>query len=85
MKAYIQTGFETSERQLKNATPQARALTLLNITTILKGIIPQFGCYCSNLIFWIIMGCGIAHFGRRGLENHLNLKMLVLEFVPNQY
>ena len=81
MKAYIQTGFETSERQLKNATPQARALTLLKITTILKGIIP----FCSNLIFWIIMGCGIAHFGRRGLENHLSLKMLVLEFVSNQY
>ena len=33
----------------------------------LKGIAHQFFFYCSNLIFWIVMGCGIADFGRRGL------------------
>jgi hypothetical protein len=32
-----------------------------------KGIVHQFFYYCSNLIFWIVMGCGIADFGRRGL------------------
>ena len=32
-----------------------------------KGIVHQFFFFCSNLIFWIVMGCGIADFGRRGL------------------
>ena len=35
---------------------------------LLKGIVHQFFFfYCSNLIFWIVMGCGIADFGRRSL------------------
>ena len=33
----------------------------------LKGIVHQFFFRCSNLIFWIVMGCGIADFVRRGL------------------
>ena len=33
----------------------------------LKGIVHQFLFYCSNLIFWIVMWCGIADFDRRGL------------------
>ena len=33
-----------------------------------KGILHQKIFYCLNLIFWIVMGCGIAHFGRRGLK-----------------
>ena len=33
----------------------------------LKGIVHNFFLYCSNLIFWIVMECGIADFGRRGL------------------
>ena len=33
----------------------------------LKGIVHQFFFYRSNFIFWIVMGCGIAEFGRRGL------------------
>ena len=33
----------------------------------LKGIVHQFFFYHSNLIFWIVMGCDIADFGRRGL------------------
>ena len=32
----------------------------------LKGLFTIF-FYRSNLIFWIVMGCGIADFGRRGL------------------
>ena len=32
-----------------------------------KGIVHNFFHYRSNLIFWIVMGCGIADFGRRGL------------------
>ena len=33
----------------------------------IKGIVHQFFFRCSNLIFWIVMGCGIADFVRRGL------------------
>ena len=32
-----------------------------------KGIVHNFFVYRSNLIFWIVMGCGIADFARRGL------------------
>ena len=39
--------------------------------------------YCLNLTFWISMGCGIARFGRRGLN--LNLNILVSNFVPLQH
>ena len=35
--------------------------------SIFKGIVHNFFVYRSNLIFWIVMGCGIADFGRRGL------------------
>ena len=34
----------------------------------LKGIVHNFFLWL-NLIFWDTMGCGIAHFGRRGLES----------------
>ena len=40
---------------------------LLEETEPLKGIVHNFFVYRSNLIFWIVMGCGIADFGRRGL------------------
>ena len=33
----------------------------------IKGIVHQFFFCHSNLIFRIVMGCGIADFGRRGL------------------
>ena len=33
-----------------------------------KGIVPQKMFLRLNLIFWIVMGCGIAIFGRRGLK-----------------
>ena len=36
-------------------------------TLLFKGIVHNFFVYRSNLIFWIVMGCGIADFGRRGL------------------
>ena len=32
-----------------------------------KGILHQKIFYRLNLIFWIVMGCGIADLGRRGL------------------
>ena len=35
---------------------------------ILKGILHQKIFYRLNLIFWIVMGCSIARFGRRGLK-----------------
>ena len=37
---------------------------------VLKGILHQKKFYRLNLIFWIVMGCGIAHFGRRRLFSH---------------
>ena len=36
--------------------------------TALKGILHQKIFYRLNLIFWIVMGCGIACFGRRSLK-----------------
>ena len=36
--------------------------------TPLKGILHQKIFYRLNLIFWIVMGCGIARFSRRGLK-----------------
>ena len=36
--------------------------------SVLKGILHQKIFYRLNLIFWIVMGCGIARFGRRGLK-----------------
>ena len=33
-----------------------------------KGILHQKISFRLNLIFWIVMGCGIARFGRRGLK-----------------
>ena len=38
------------------------------IEVLFKGILHQKIFYCPNLIFWIIMGCGIARFGRKGLK-----------------
>ena len=35
---------------------------------IFKGILHQKKFCRLNLIFWIVMGCGIAHFARRGLK-----------------
>ena len=35
---------------------------------VVKGILHQKIFYRLNLIFWIVMGCGIARFGRRGLK-----------------
>ena len=38
-------------------------------TVKVKGIVPQFVFYQSNLIFWIVRGCSIdVHFGYK-LEN----------------
>ena len=38
------------------------------IGTVVKGILHQKIFYRLNLIFWIVMGCGIARFSRRGLK-----------------
>ena len=40
----------------------------IKILKPLKGILHQKIFYRLNLIFWIVMGCGIARFGRRGLK-----------------
>ena len=38
------------------------------LKTLFKGILHQKIFYRLNLIFWIVMGCGIARFGRKGLK-----------------
>ena len=39
-----------------------------NVLSFFKGILHQKIFYCLNLIFWIVMECGIARFGRKGLK-----------------
>ena len=43
-------------------------LMLVLMNGSLKGILHQKIFYRLNLLFWIVMGCGIARFGRRGLK-----------------
>ena len=50
-----------------NMTPLSHKRTKKNGSNRVKGIVHNFVFYRSNLIFWIVMGCGIADFGRRGL------------------
>ena len=40
-----------------------RAWTEFQVGIRVKGILHQKIFYCLNLIFWIVMGCGIARFG----------------------
>ena len=42
-------------------------ISILNLDQ-LKGTVLQMINFCLNLIFWIVMGGGIARFGRRGLK-----------------
>ena len=44
----------------------------------LKGILHQKNFYRLNLIFWIVMGFGIARFGRRSLKTTETWKFWVL-------
>ena len=44
---------------------------------LLTGILPQKKFYCPNLIFWIVMGCGKARFGRKG-QKPLEVENFVL-------
>ena len=49
--------------------PQRKQFTIINSDKKqFKGILHQKIFYCLNLIFCIIMGCGIARFGRRCLK-----------------
>ena len=51
--------------------PRSGSLTRIYFkfqTNSLKGILHQKILYRLNLIFWIVMGSGIARFGRRGLK-----------------
>ena len=47
----------------------------------LKGSYHKRNIYRPNLIFWVVMGCGKARFGRKGQKKHLRLKDLVSKFV----
>ena len=50
----------------------------------LKGILHQKIFYRLNLIFWIVMGCGIARFSRRGLKTTEVWKFWSQRFPGNQ-
>ena len=58
------TYHEKDEHELdtKTITDPQRELHLI------KGILHQKNFYRLNLIFWIVMGCGIARFGRGSLK-----------------
>ena len=40
----------------------------ISIEHLLKGILHQKFFYRLDLIYWIVMGCGTARFGRKGLK-----------------
>ena len=46
----------------------------------LKGMLHQKDVYCLNLIFWIVLG-----YCSKGPKNHLDLKILVQDFVPRGF
>ena len=54
----------------KNIYNHTFKLSMLQIyrPRCLKGILHQKIFYRLNLIFWIVMGCGIARFGLKGLK-----------------
>ena len=61
----------TSTKEVPLESPAKRLpnfLSILDEETCLKGILLQKIFYRLNLIFWIVMGCGIARFSRRGLK-----------------
>ena len=53
---------ESSSARVTSTTFQKRSLQCLN----------GYFFLWSNLIFWDMMGCGIAHFGRKGSIKHQN-------------
>ena len=72
----LQICFKTKLQNTKAIVIQAQNLDgfnwyfeiLQNPSRSFKGILHQKIFYRLNLIFWIVMGCGIARFGRRGLK-----------------
>ena len=48
----------------------------------LKGILPQKKFHRPNLIFWIVMGCGNACFGRKGQNTTWNWKFWSQSLFP---
>ena len=59
---------EMMKMKIKKMAPIDKAsLPHFNHCKQIKGIAHQFVFCRSNLIFWIVMGCGIADFGRGGL------------------
>ena len=58
----------TPLRPSRESTASERLPRLRVIIIIFKGILHQKNFYRLNIILWIVMGCGIARFGRRGLK-----------------
>ena len=77
----VDTALRESEEEIGLFRDQVDSEKTHRSSTI-KGIVHQFFFRCSNLIFWIVMGCGKADFGRRGLKNAPNSKVLVFNVVP---
>ena len=49
-------------------TEWSTAFEQADASPLVKGILHQKNFYRLNLIFWIVLGCGTAHFARRGLK-----------------
>ena len=66
----VEIGFRSFRMSLmvKLAPKNSRLDQYTLILRKFKGILHQKIFYRLNLIFWIVMGCGIARFGRRGLK-----------------
>ena len=67
---------EYSEKEIQNLNVNHRILVQISLSEKgergnpynLKGSFTIFFFFRSGLIFWIVMRCGIADFGRRGLK-----------------
>ena len=58
---------EKKRVRAENEESEKKRFKVENEKKRFKGILHQKNFYRLNLIFWIVMGCGIADLGRRGL------------------
>ena len=61
----LQSWINNQQQEMELSEPSTNLLLPIDN---LKGIVPQKKNHCLNLIFWVVMGCGKAHFGRRGIK-----------------
>ena len=62
-------GDSREERACNEDQVDVRGLkSMMTFILAIKGIHHQKIFYRLNFIFWIVMGCGVARFGRKGLK-----------------